>query len=50
MFIYAIGGDGEATGLIAIRKCLNYLGSLGLPSNKETEVCETIEEVLAFIE
>lgn len=48
-FIYAIGGDGESYGIDSHDKMLDYLSSLGLPSNKERETCETIDEVLAFI-
>lgn len=49
-FIYAIGGDGEAYGIDGHAEMLDYLESLGCPSNKERQRCSTIEEVLAFIE
>ncbi len=48
-FIYAIGGDGEAYGIDSHAEMLDYLATLGFPSNKEREFCETIEDVLAFI-
>ncbi|QCR33873.1 NAD-dependent DNA ligase LigA [Lysinibacillus sp. SGAir0095] len=48
-FIYSIGGDGEAYGIDSHAEMLDYLETLGFPSNKEREFCETIEDVLAFI-
>ena len=49
-FIYAIGGDGESYGIDGHWEMLKYLENLGFPSNKEREHCETIDDVLAFIE
>ena len=49
-FIYAIGGDGEAYGIDGHGEMLDYLETLGFPSNKERQKCETIDDVLAFIE
>ncbi|MEK4627032.1 MAG: NAD-dependent DNA ligase LigA [Solibacillus sp.] len=49
-FIYSIGGDGEAYGVDGHWEMLKYLEELGFPSNKEREYCETIDDVLAFIE
>lgn len=49
-FIYAIGGDGESYGISGHWEMLKYLEHLGFPSNKEREYCETIDDVLAFIE
>ena len=49
-FIYAVGGDGESYGIDGHWEMLKYLEELGFPSNKEREYCETIEDVLAFIE
>lgn len=49
-FIYAIGGDGEAYNIDSHSEMLDYLQKLGLPSNRERLVCETIEDVLSFIE
>lgn len=49
-FIYAIGGDGESYGMAGHWEMLKYLENLGLPSNKEREYCETIDDVLAFIQ
>lgn len=48
-FIYAIAGDGEAYGIDSHAEMLNYLETLGFNINKEKEVCETIDDVLAFI-
>lgn len=48
-FIYSIAGDGEAYGIDSHSEMLNYLGSLGFNINKEREVCETIDDVLTFI-
>ncbi|HWK22057.1 MAG TPA: NAD-dependent DNA ligase LigA [Ureibacillus sp.] len=48
-FIYAIGGDGEAYGIDSHAEMLDYLETLGFPSNKEREFCETIDDVLTFI-
>ena len=48
-FIYSIGGDGEAYGIDSHAEMLDYLETLGFPSNKERAFCETIEDVLAFI-
>ncbi|WP_274308266.1 NAD-dependent DNA ligase LigA [Solibacillus daqui] len=49
-FIYSIGGDGESYGMAGHWEMLKYLENLGFPSNKEREYCETIDDVLAFIE
>ncbi|MGM9945997.1 MAG: NAD-dependent DNA ligase LigA [Lysinibacillus sp.] len=49
MFIYGIGGDGEAYGIDSHGEMLDYLAGLGFPSNRERRACATIEEVMAFI-
>lgn len=49
MFIYGIGGDGEAYGIDSHGEMLDYLARLGFPSNRERQACATIEEVMAFI-
>ena len=49
MFIYGIGGDGEAYGIDSHGEMLDYLANLGFPSNRERQACATIEEVMAFI-
>ena len=49
-FIYSIGGDGEAYGIAGHAEMLDYLATLGFPSNKERQACATIDDVLAFIE
>lgn len=48
-FIYAIGGDGESYGIDSHLEMLSYLETLGFPANKEREHCETIDDVLSFI-
>jgi len=48
-FIYAIGGDGEVYGIDSHAEMLDYLETLGFPSNKERQLCATIDDVLAFI-
>lgn len=48
-FIYSIGGDGEAYGIDSHAEMLEYLDSIGFRVNKERAVCETIDDVLAFI-
>ncbi len=48
-FIYAIGGDGESYGIDSHAEMLDYLETLGFPSNKERQLCATIDDVLAFI-
>lgn len=49
MFIYGIGGDGEAYSIDSHGEMLDYLAHLGFPSNRERQACATIEEVMAFI-
>ncbi|MEO4055600.1 NAD-dependent DNA ligase LigA [Solibacillus sp. CAU 1738] len=49
-FIYAVGGDGEAYSIDSHGEMLDYLQTLGFPSNREREVCATIDDVLTFIE
>ncbi|MED3662482.1 NAD-dependent DNA ligase LigA [Ureibacillus sp. FSL K6-8385] len=49
-FIYGIGGNGEAFGIDNHAQMLDYLETLGFRVNKERAVCETIDDVLAFIE
>ncbi|KGR79140.1 NAD-dependent DNA ligase LigA [Ureibacillus manganicus] len=48
-FIYAIGGDGESYGIDSHAEMLDYLETLGFPSNKERQLCATIDDVLTFI-
>ncbi|SOC40477.1 NAD-dependent DNA ligase LigA [Ureibacillus acetophenoni] len=48
-FIYAIGGDGESYGIDSHAEMLDYLQTIGFPSNKERQLCATIDDVLAFI-
>lgn len=48
-FIYSIGGDGEVYGIDSHGEMLDYLETLGFPSNKERAHCATIDDVLTFI-
>lgn len=50
IFVYSIGGDGEALGIDSHADALNYLDELGFKTNKERQVCETIDEVQTYIE
>jgi len=50
IFVYSIGGDGEALGIDSHADALNYLDELGFNTNKERQVCETIDEVQTYIE
>ena len=49
VFIYGIGGDGEAYGIDSHGEMLDYLAGIGFVANRERQICGTIEEVLAFI-
>lgn len=48
-FIYSIGGDGEAYGIDSHAEMLDYLESIGFRINQERQLCETIDDVLTFI-
>nr|WP_106781412.1 NAD-dependent DNA ligase LigA [Lysinibacillus timonensis] len=48
-FIYSIGGNGESYGIDSHAEMLDYLETLGFPSNKERQLCATIDDVLSFI-
>jgi DNA ligase (NAD+) len=50
IFVYGIGGDGEALGLDGHGEALDYLDELGFQTNKERKVCLSIDEVQAYIE
>ncbi len=49
VFLYGVGGDGEAYGQTAHSAALDYLDTLGLVTNHERKRCRTIEEVLEFV-
>jgi len=49
IFLYAIGGDSEQYGLDSHSESLNYLDELGLTTNKERQVCQTIDEVIDYV-
>ena len=50
IFIYGIGGDGSAYGQDSHSDSLNYLDSLGFETNKERQHCNTIDEVIDYID
>ncbi len=50
IFVYGIGGDGEAYQLDGHAEALNYLDELGFNTNKERRTCHSIDEVQSYIE
>ncbi|GKV69801.1 DNA ligase [Sporosarcina sp. NCCP-2716] len=50
VFLYGVGGDGEAYGQTAHSAALDYLDTLGLVTNHERKRCGTIEEVLDYVD
>lgn len=48
-FAYGMGGDGEKQNITQHSEALNFMKEQGLPTNKETRKCSSIEEVLEFI-
>lgn len=50
IFVYGIGGDGEALGIDGHADALDYLDELGFLTNKERKQCNSIDEVQAYIE
>lgn len=50
MFVYGMGGDGEEQNIDNHLDALGFMKKQGLPTNKETQKCISIEEVLSFIE
>jgi DNA ligase (NAD+) len=50
IFVYGIGGDGEAYQLDSHAEALDYLDELGFQTNKERKTCRSIDEVQAYIE
>lgn len=49
-FIYSMGGNGEDYGLESHSDTLDYMEELGFETNKERRNCQSIEEVLNYIE
>ncbi|OCS88848.1 NAD-dependent DNA ligase LigA [Caryophanon latum] len=49
-FIYSVGGDGEQYGISGHAKMLDYLSELGFKTNNERLACDTIDDVLTYIE
>lgn len=50
MFVYGMGGDGEDQNIDNHLDALGFMKKQGLPTNKETKKCTSIEEVMSFIE
>ncbi len=50
IFVYGIGGDGEAYQLDSHAEALDYLDELGFQTNKERKTCHSIDDVQAYIE
>lgn len=50
MFVYGMGGGGEDQNIDNHLDALGFMKKQGLPTNKETKKCTSIEEVLSFIE
>lgn len=49
VFLYGIGGDGEAYGQVTHSEALDYLDRLGLVTNHERKRCKSIEEVIEYV-
>lgn len=49
VFIYSLGGDAEQYGLDSHSEALAKIDELGLTTNSERKHCETIEEVLDYV-
>jgi DNA ligase (NAD+) len=49
-FAYGMGGDGEELNIDQHSDALQFMKEQGLPTNKETRKCSSIEEVLEFIQ
>ncbi|TQR17689.1 NAD-dependent DNA ligase LigA [Psychrobacillus vulpis] len=50
MFVYGMGGDGTVENVDQHSEALKFMKEQGLPTNRETRVCSSIEEVLEFIQ
>ncbi|MGG0720111.1 NAD-dependent DNA ligase LigA [Robertmurraya massiliosenegalensis] len=49
VFLYSIANT-DAAGVVSHSGALDYLDKLGFKTNKERKMCQTIEEVLQFVE
>ncbi|MDF2038511.1 NAD-dependent DNA ligase LigA [Cytobacillus oceanisediminis] len=49
IFVYGIANAGD-TGIVSHSEGLNYLDSLGFKTNKERKRCESIEEVIDYVQ
>ncbi|SES41851.1 NAD-dependent DNA ligase LigA [Psychrobacillus sp. OK032] len=50
MFVYGLGGDGAAQNVEQHSEALKFMKEQGLPTNKETRKCASMEEVLEFVQ
>lgn len=49
VFLYGIGGDGEAYGQATHSEALDYLDKLDLVTNHERKRCQSIEDVIEYV-
>ncbi|WOV85937.1 NAD-dependent DNA ligase LigA [Sporosarcina jeotgali] len=49
VFLYGIGGDGEAYGQATHSEALDYLDKLDLVTNHERKRCKSIEDVIEYV-
>lgn len=50
MFVYGLGGDGAEQNIEQHSEALKFMKEQGLPTNKETRKCNSVEEVLEFVQ
>lgn len=50
VFVYGIGGDGTEYGVESHSDALDYTDALGFYINKSRQRCQTIDEVVAYVE
>lgn len=50
VFIYGVSGDETVYGLDSHSEALQYTDQLGFQTNKERKRCQTIEEVIAYVD
>ncbi|GGA47155.1 NAD-dependent DNA ligase LigA [Psychrobacillus lasiicapitis] len=50
MFVYGLGGDGAEQNVEQHSEALKFMKEQGLPTNKETRKCKSVEEVLEFVQ
>lgn len=50
VFVYGVSGDETAYGLDSHSEALTYADTLGFQTNRERKRCETIDEVIAYVD